>query len=54
MVPLDFAMECAFECADDDSRDLAFVHATSLIGGQNAIEEYLAYGIFPLLASFGF
>jgi hypothetical protein len=33
---------------------LAFVHAASLIGGQDVVEEYLACGMFPLSASFRF
>jgi hypothetical protein len=54
MAPLDFSIDPSFECADDDFRDLAFVHATGLIGGWDAVEEYLACGLFPLSASFGF
>jgi hypothetical protein len=33
---------------DDDAGDVAFVRATSSIGGRDAVEEYLAYGLFPL------
>jgi hypothetical protein len=51
---LDFSMEPPFDCADDNSGNAAFVHATSLIGGRDTVEEYLAYEMFPLLASFGF
>jgi hypothetical protein len=52
MAPLDFSTECSFECVDDNAGDLAFVHATSLIGSRDMIEEYLACGLFP--ASIGF
>jgi hypothetical protein len=54
MTPLYFTIEPSFECANGDSSDAAFVHDVSLIGGQDAIEEYLAYRMFPLLANFGF
>jgi hypothetical protein len=54
MTPLDFSTEPLFDCADDDCGDAAFVRNTSLIGGQDTIEEYLACRMFLLLASFGF
>jgi hypothetical protein len=54
MTPLDFMMEPPFECADDDSGDAAFVHAMSLIGGRDVVEEYLACAMFPLSANFSF
>jgi hypothetical protein len=54
MAPLDFSTEPSFECGDDDSGDLVFIHTTSLIGGWDTVEEYLACRIFPLLASFNF
>jgi hypothetical protein len=54
MAHLDFSMKPSFECADDDSGDVAFVHAMGLIGGRDAVEEYLAYRMFPLLAGFSF
>jgi hypothetical protein len=54
MTPLDFTTEPSFECANGDSSDAAFVHDVSLIGGRDAVEEYLACRMFPLLANFGF
>jgi hypothetical protein len=54
MFALDFSTDPLFECADDNARDLAFVHATSLIGGRDTVEEYLAYGLFPLSVGLGF
>jgi hypothetical protein len=51
---LDFRMEPPFKCADDDSRDVAFVKAAKFIGGRDAIEEYLACGMYPLSADVGF
>jgi hypothetical protein len=53
MVALDFATEPLFECVDDDAGDVAFVKATRSIGGRDAIEEYMACRLFPLVASFG-
>jgi hypothetical protein len=50
---LDFAAELLFECADDNASDVAFVNATGSNGGQDAIEEYIAYALFPLSVSFG-
>jgi hypothetical protein len=52
MSPLDISTDHMFDCADDDSGGVAFVRATSLIGGQNAVKEYLACGLFLLLVSF--
>jgi hypothetical protein len=54
MTPLDLPTEPSFECGDEDSRDFAFVHATGLIGGRDAVEEYLACDMFPLSVSFSF
>jgi hypothetical protein len=55
MTPLDFTMEHSFECAGDDSGDVAFIHVASLIDGSDALDdEYLAYGIIPISANFGF
>jgi hypothetical protein len=47
-------MEPPFECPDDEIGDPAFVKATRTIGGRDDVEEYMACGLFPLLASFGF
>jgi hypothetical protein len=44
MARLDFSTEPSFECADDDAGDLTFAHATSLFGGRDVVEEYLAAG----------
>jgi hypothetical protein len=52
MTALDFAMEPSFECVDDDANDAAIVKTTRCIGGYDAIEEYMDYGLFPLSASF--
>jgi hypothetical protein len=54
MSPLDYVTEPSFNCPDDDAGDIAFVRATSSIGGRDAIEEYLACGMLPLSVNFGF
>jgi hypothetical protein len=41
-----------FDCPDDEVNDAAFIKATHTISGQDAVEEYMACGLFPLLASF--
>jgi hypothetical protein len=38
MALLVFLTDPSFECTDDDSVDIAFVHATSLIGSRGAVE----------------
>jgi hypothetical protein len=53
MAALDFATELSFECSDDDASDVDFVKATRSISRWDTIEEYTAYGLFPLAASFG-
>jgi hypothetical protein len=54
MTTLDFSMDPPFECVDDDSEDIAFVHVMCLIGGWDAVEEYLACRLFSLLVGFSF
>jgi hypothetical protein len=53
MAPLDFLTDSSFECVDVDSKDHTFLHALSLIGDRDTVEEYLACEMFPLSASFG-
>jgi hypothetical protein len=50
---LDFVMEPPFECGDDDAGDVAFIKATHCIGGRDVVEDFMAYGLHPLSASFG-
>jgi hypothetical protein len=45
-------MEPSFNCPDEEASDMAFVKATRTISDQDAVEEYMACGLFPLLASF--
>jgi hypothetical protein len=53
-VRLDFRTEPPFDCADDNSGDIAFVRATKFIGGRDAVEEFLACGTYLLSADVGF
>jgi hypothetical protein len=39
---------------DNDPNDATFVQATCTIRGHNAIEEYVACKMYPLVAGFGF
>jgi hypothetical protein len=48
MIGLDFRKGPPFNSTDDDSGDVAFVSATKFIGGQDAMEEFLACGVYPL------
>jgi hypothetical protein len=52
MTRLDFVMEPSFQCPDDEAGEVAFIKATRAIGGRDAVEEYMACGLFPLSASF--
>jgi hypothetical protein len=52
MTRLDFMMEPSFKCPDDDTGDVALIKAAHTSGGRDAVEKYMACGIFPLLASF--
>jgi hypothetical protein len=54
MSALDYTVEPEVECSDDDPNDAAFVRATTTIGGRDAVEEFVAYKMFPLASSFSF
>jgi hypothetical protein len=54
MTRLDFVMGPSFQCPDEEASDVAFVKATPAIGGWDAVEEYMACGLFPLSTSFNF
>jgi hypothetical protein len=53
MTGLHFATKPPFECPKGDAGDVDFIKATRSIGSSDAIEEYMACKLFPLLASFG-
>jgi hypothetical protein len=42
MANLEYVMEPLHNCPVDDSKHKAFVHATTTIGGRDAIEEFMA------------
>jgi hypothetical protein len=48
MSSLDYLTEPVHNCPEDDVNDKAFVHATTTIGGRDAVEEFLAYKMWPL------
>jgi hypothetical protein len=52
MTRLDFVTEPSFQCPDDEASDVAFIKATRMIGGWDAVEEYMACGLFPFSVSF--
>jgi hypothetical protein len=54
MSVLDYIVEPMVDCPGSDANDTAFVQATTTIGGCDAVEEFLACGMYPLLADFGF
>jgi hypothetical protein len=54
MIPLDYSMEVTFECGPRDANVATFTEAASIIGGHNAVEEFLACGMWPLSKKFGF
>jgi hypothetical protein len=54
MTPLVYQMDVSSSCSPEDADFAAFVEATSLIGNHNAMEEFLASGLWPLGQQFGF
>jgi hypothetical protein len=48
MSALDYLMEAHHSCTVDDVNAMAFEEATKIIGGHDAAEEYLVYGILRL------
>jgi hypothetical protein len=51
MTPLNHLMDAVFECSTEDVNMVAFAEATSIIGGRDVVEEFLACGIWPLSKS---
>jgi hypothetical protein len=54
MSPLDYLMALTINCPESDVNDEALVYGTRAIGGCDGMEEYLARGMYPLSADFGF
>jgi hypothetical protein len=54
MSALDYSVEPEVDYLDSGVNDVAFMRATTTIGGRDAMEEFLAYGMYPLASNFGF
>jgi hypothetical protein len=54
MSTFDYLMEPTLTCPDTDANDDTFIQAASIIGGRDAVEEFLASDMLPLSADFGF
>jgi hypothetical protein len=52
MTRLSYLMETP--CGPEDANFAAFIEVTSIIGGHDATEEFLACGLWPLSEMFGF
>jgi hypothetical protein len=52
MTRLSYLMETP--CGPEDANFVAFIEVTSIIGGHDATEEFLACGLWPLSEMFGF
>jgi hypothetical protein len=53
MSELDYTVELEVECSDNDPSDVSFLQATTTIGGHDVVDEYVAWKIYLLVASFG-
>jgi hypothetical protein len=54
MTPLSYVIEVTFECGPAYADVATFSEAASIIGGRNAVEEFLACGMWSLSEKFGF
>jgi hypothetical protein len=54
MSTLHYTVESEVECSDNDVNNAFFVRVTTTIGGRNAIEEFLACGMYPLASGISF
>jgi hypothetical protein len=54
MIRLTYEMDVSSSCDFEDADFKAFMDATSLIGGLDAVEEFLACDLSPLGRRFGF
>jgi hypothetical protein len=48
MNKMNYLAEVPSSCGLEDANIVAFIEATSLIGGHNVVEEFLASGLWPL------
>jgi hypothetical protein len=53
MTPLNYATEVTFECGPADANVVAFTEAALIIGCHDAIEDFLAYVLWPHNEKFG-
>jgi hypothetical protein len=54
MTPWDHLVEAPSSCGPEDVNFAAFIVASSIISGCDAVEEFLACGLWPLSEKFGF
>jgi hypothetical protein len=54
MTPLVYEMDVSSSCGPEDAHFMAFVDTSSLIGGHDTVEEFLASSLWPLGQQFGF
>jgi hypothetical protein len=54
MSMLDYEVEHAVDCPGTDVNNIAFIQATTMIRGHDAVEEFLACGMYPLSTGFSF
>jgi hypothetical protein len=54
MTCLNYLMEAPSSGGSKDANFVAFVETTSSVGGRDAVEEFLASGLWPLSEKFGF
>jgi hypothetical protein len=45
MTQLNYLMEAPSDCGPEDPNFVAFVEVTSIIGGRNTVEEFVACGL---------
>jgi hypothetical protein len=51
MTQLNHLTDAPFKCGPGDMDVAAFVKAVAIIGGHDAVEEFLAYSLWPLSES---
>jgi hypothetical protein len=54
MTPLVHEMDVSSSCGPEDADFMAFIEVTSRTSGRDAVEEFLASGLWPLGQQFGF
>jgi hypothetical protein len=51
---LDYEVEPLVDCVDTDMNVVAFIRATTMIRHRDAVKDFLACGMYPFSAGFGF